>query len=126
MRTRGGVRIDAQGAIGSVALSASERLFQLAAVGVVVCIRNFITAVDHGWSVQTIVYSERLLIAPVARKWVRGLKRGNTPYCQVTPEQFRSISCAQRASGAGAILRQMIVGLEQVSIHDRACNADDR
>ena len=84
-------------------------------------IRNFITALDHGWSVQTIVYSERLLIAPVARKWVRSLKRANTPYCRVTPEQFRSISCAQRASGVGAILRQKIVGLEQVSVHDRAC-----
>ena len=84
-------------------------------------IRNFITALDHGWSVQTIVYSERLLIAPVARKWVRSLKRANTPYCRVTPEQFRSISCAPRASGVGAILRQKIVGLEQVSVHDRAC-----
>ena len=84
-------------------------------------IRNFITALDHGWSVQTIVYSERLLIAPVARKWVRSLKRANTPYCRVTPEQFRSISCAQRASGIGAILRQKIIGLEQVAVHDRAC-----
>jgi hypothetical protein len=60
-------------------------------------VRNFIMAVDQGWSVQTIVYSERLLIAPLARKWVRGLKRDNTPYCRVTSEQFRSISCAQRA-----------------------------
>jgi len=84
-------------------------------------IRNFITAVDHGWSVQTIVYSERLLIAPVARKWVRRLKRADTPYCRVTPEQFRSISCAQRASGVGAILRQKIVGLEQVAPRERAC-----
>jgi RNA methyltransferase, TrmH family len=84
-------------------------------------IRNFITALDHGWSVQTIVYSERLLIAPVARKWVRRLKRADTPYCRVTPEQFRSISGAQRASGIGAILRQKIVGLDQVSVRDRAC-----
>ena len=84
-------------------------------------IRNFIMALDHGWSVQTVVYSERLLIAPVARKWVRSLKRGNTPYCRVTPEQFRSISCAPRASGVGAILRQKIVGLEQVPVRDSAC-----
>ena len=84
-------------------------------------IRNFITALDHGWSVQTIVYSERLLIAPVARKWVRRLKRANTPYCRVTPEQFRSISCSQRACGVGAILRQKIAGLEQLSVPDRAC-----
>ena len=60
-------------------------------------IRNFITALDHGWSVQTIVYSERLLIAPVARRWVRRLERANTPYCRFTPEQFRSISCTQHA-----------------------------
>ena len=84
-------------------------------------IQNFITALDHGWSVETIVYSERLLIAPVARKWVRRLKRANTPYCRLTPEQFRSISCAPRASGVGAILRQKIVGLEQVTVRERAC-----
>jgi TrmH family RNA methyltransferase len=84
-------------------------------------IRNFISALDHGWSVQTIVYSERLLIAPVARKWVRRLKRANTPYCRLTPEEFRSISCAPRASGVGAILRQKTVGLEQVPVRDRVC-----
>lgn len=84
-------------------------------------IRNFVTALDHGWSVKTIVYSERLLIAPVARKWVRRLKRANTPYCRVTPEQFRSISYAQRASGVAAILRQKLTALDQVPVHERAC-----
>jgi len=84
-------------------------------------IRNFITALDHGWSVHTLVYSERLLIAPVARKWVRSLKRANTPYCRVTPEQFRSLSFTPRASGVGAILRQKMLGLEEVSVPDRAC-----
>jgi TrmH family RNA methyltransferase len=84
-------------------------------------IRNFITALDHGWSLQTLVYSERLLIAPVARKWVRRLKRANTPYCKVTPEQFRSISGAPRASGVAAILHQKMVRLEQVPVTGRAC-----
>lgn len=84
-------------------------------------VRNFITALDHGWSVQTVVYSERLLIAPVARKWVRRLKRAGTPYCRITPEQFRSISCTERASGVGAILRQKLLDLEQVPVGDRAC-----
>jgi TrmH family RNA methyltransferase len=67
------------------------------------------------------VYSERLLIAPLARKWVRRLKRADTPYCRVTPEQFRSISGAARASGVGAILRQKIMGLEQVPASERMC-----
>jgi TrmH family RNA methyltransferase len=84
-------------------------------------VRNFITALDHGWPVQALVYSERLLIAPVARKWVRRLKRANTPYCKITPEQFRSISGAPRASGVAAILRQKMVRLEQVPAQDRTC-----
>src|SRR5688572_26325131 len=84
-------------------------------------IRNFITALDHGWSVHTLAYSERLLVAPLARKLVRRLKRANTPFCRVTPEQFRSISSAERASGVGAILRQKLVSLGEVSVHDRAC-----
>jgi RNA methyltransferase, TrmH family len=55
-------------------LTADRRIREASGCIFVECIRNFITAVDHGWSVQTIVYSERLLIAPLARKLVRGLK----------------------------------------------------
>ena len=102
-------------------LSADRRARETSECFFVEGIRNFITALDHGWSVQTLVYSERLLIAPLARKWVRRLKRANTPYCRVTPEQFRSISGATRASGVGAILRQKTVGLDQVSTPDHAC-----
>jgi RNA methyltransferase, TrmH family len=77
-------------------LIADRRIREVSGCIFVEGIRNFITAVDHGWSEQTIVYSERLLIAPVARKLVRGLKRGNTPYCRVTPSRSEASYAARR------------------------------
>src|SRR5690348_5588201 len=57
-------------------------------------VRNFIAALDNRFSVDTLLYSERLLIHPLARKLVRRLKRAGVPFARVTPEQFRSISRA--------------------------------
>jgi TrmH family RNA methyltransferase len=77
-------------------------------------IRNFVDAVDHQFSIDTIIYSEKLLICPIARKLVRKLKREATPFARVTPEQFRSISLTERASGVGAIFRQQWNKLNEI------------
>lgn len=69
-------------------------------------VRNFVAAIDRHVPVEAVVYNERLLTAPVARKLVRQLKRAGVPYTRLSPEQFRSISRAERASGVAAILRQ--------------------
>lgn len=74
-------------------------------------VRNFVAAVDHRAPVESIVYSERLLTVPIARKLVRQLKRDGVPYARLSPEQFRSISHTERASGVGVILRQQIIDL---------------
>ncbi|HEU4324168.1 MAG TPA: RNA methyltransferase [Roseiflexaceae bacterium] len=71
-------------------------------------VRNVVTAADHGFTVDALVYSERLLIAPVARRLVRNLKRAGVPFARVSPEQFRTISQTEQASGVGAVLRQHI------------------
>jgi TrmH family RNA methyltransferase len=84
-------------------------------------VRNFIQAVERGWAVETLLYSERLLIAPVARQWVRRLKRAGTPYARVTPEQFRSVSRTERACGVGVVLRQALQGLDQLQVPERSC-----
>jgi TrmH family RNA methyltransferase len=84
-------------------------------------VRNFVTAVDHNCVFDTIVYSERLLTSPVARKLVRRLKRAGVPFARVSPEQFRMLSRAERASGVGAILRQPIEDLRRVTPGDRIC-----
>lgn len=82
-------------------------------------VRNFISAVDHRFSVDTLLYSEKLLIQPLARKVVRKLKRAGVPFARVTPEQFRRVSRTERASGVAAILRQRIQRLDQVNLTDQ-------
>lgn len=77
-------------------------------------VRNFIAAVDHCFSIDTLLYSEKLLINPIARKLVRRLKRAGVPFARVTPEQFRRVSKTERASGVAAVLRQRVQKLEQV------------
>jgi TrmH family RNA methyltransferase len=79
-------------------------------------VRNFIEAVDHRFSVDTLLYSEKLLIHPLDKKLVRRLKRAGVPFARVTPEQFRSVSKTERASGVAAILRQRVQTLDQVNL----------
>jgi len=79
-------------------------------------VRNFIQAVDHHFSVDTLLYSEKLLINPIARKLVRRLKRAGVPFARVSPEQFRRVSRTERASGVAAILRQEVRQLDQVTL----------
>lgn len=84
-------------------------------------IRNFIAAVDHRFSVDTLLYSEKLLIHPLARKLVRRLKRAGVPFARVTPEQFRRVSRTERASGVAAIIHQRVHRLDQVQVTDQVC-----
>jgi RNA methyltransferase, TrmH family len=77
-------------------------------------VRNFVEAVDHKFPIETLLYSEKLLTAPLARKFVRQLKRAGVPFARVSPEAFRSISRAERASGIAAILHQRIQTVEQI------------
>jgi RNA methyltransferase, TrmH family len=79
-------------------------------------VRNFVEAVDHHFSIQVLLYSERLLIQPLARKLVRRLKRDGVPFARVTPEQFRSVSRTERASGVAAILRQRVTRLDHINL----------
>lgn len=83
-------------------------------------VRNFISAVDHRFSIDTLLYSEKLLTNPIARKLVRRLKRSGVPFARASPEQFRLISKAERASGIAAILRQHFRTLDGIDL-DRHC-----
>ena len=84
-------------------------------------VRNFVTAVDYGWAVEAVLYSERLLTSPLARKLVRRLKRAGVPFARVSPEQFRAVSHAERASGVGAILRQGVQNLRHIAPGAQLC-----
>jgi TrmH family RNA methyltransferase len=84
-------------------------------------VRNFIAALDNRFSVDSLLYSEKLLTSPLARKLVRKLKQRRSPIARVTPEQFRTVSRAERASGVAAILHQRVHRLEQIKLNDQPC-----
>ena len=84
-------------------------------------VRNFVQAVDNHFEITLIIYSERLLIAPLARKFVRRLRRGSIPTVKVSPEEFRTISHTPRASGVGAIVKQKWANLDTVLPQANLC-----
>jgi len=69
-------------------------------------VRNVVQAIENGFRIETLLYSEKLLIVPIARKLVRERCRSGTPTLHVSPETFRQISTTHRASGVGAIVSQ--------------------
>jgi TrmH family RNA methyltransferase len=76
-------------------------------------IRHFVQAYDAGLDFEAMVQSRVLLKSDLADMLARRLSRLGCPRVRLSPEQFRSISTAQRASGIGAILRQRWTPLSQ-------------
>jgi TrmH family RNA methyltransferase len=68
-------------------------------------LRQVFRALDANLPVELLVYCETL--APtIAQQRVRIARREGARVLRVTPEQFRSVSIADRASGVGALLCQ--------------------
>lgn len=84
-------------------------------------VRNVVQAVESGVDISTLIVSKTLLKVALARQIVRRKRRDGTPCVFVTPEQFRSVSCLQRASGIGAIVAQHWSRLHQVPVRDGLC-----
>ncbi len=68
--------------------------------------RNVVHALETGFHIDALIYSEKLLIVPIARRLVRERCRSGTPTLHVSPEDFRQVSTTPRASGVGAIVAQ--------------------
>lgn len=71
-------------------------------------------AAEHGAPIDRLVVSWKLLKVPPARQIVRQLRRAGTNCLLVSPEEFRSISTSNHASGVGAVLRQQWLPLSKV------------
>ncbi len=84
-------------------------------------IRNFVAANDCGHKLAAIIFSDRLLTSGLARKLVRRARRNGVPVVRVTPEQFRSVSQTERASGVGAIIRQRWTALHKLNPRSGLC-----
>jgi RNA methyltransferase, TrmH family len=69
-------------------------------------VRNVVHAIESGFHIERLVYSEKLLIVHIARKLVRNRCRSGPPTLHVSPEAFRQISMTPRASGVGAVVGQ--------------------
>lgn len=84
-------------------------------------IRNCIQAIDHNLDIAVLLYSEKLLTVPPARQRVRQARRSGVPTIKLTPEQFRQLSTAERASGIGAIVCQHWSTIVQVQPYSDLC-----
>jgi len=69
-------------------------------------VRNVVQSIENGFPIETLVWSEKLLTVPIARRLVRDRCRSGTPTLHVSPETFRQISTTHHASGVGAIVAQ--------------------
>lgn len=84
-------------------------------------VRNFVQVIDRQFKISAIVFSEKLLIAPLARKMVRSARRAGIPTISITPEQFRRVCRTDRASGVGAIVHQQWSKLDDMSPQAGLC-----
>jgi RNA methyltransferase, TrmH family len=84
-------------------------------------VRNFVQVTDNRFEIMTILFSEKLLTAPLARKLVRQARREGISTLKLTPEQFRQISSTERASGIAAIVKQRWSKLETISPQTGLC-----
>jgi len=84
-------------------------------------VRPFVQAADNQFDLVAIVYSEKLLTNPLARKLVRQFRRDGVPTVRVTPEIFREFSQTRRASGVSAIVRQRWTRLKSVAPDTGLC-----
>lgn len=85
-------------------------------------VRQFVQACDAGYSFDTIVLSRVLLSSDLADMLARRLRKSpGVRTVRVTPEEFRSISITERASGIGAVVKQRWTPLRQVQATCGTC-----
>ncbi|GAA6623048.1 RNA methyltransferase substrate-binding domain-containing protein [Scytonema sp. NUACC26] len=115
-------RLDVEAALAEVKKLQFDRKYRDASgLFFIEGVRNFVQAIDNDFNVSTILFSEKLLTAPLARKLVRQTRRKGVNSVSLTPEQFRQISHTERASGVAAILRQRWFELHDVSPQTGLC-----
>jgi TrmH family RNA methyltransferase len=69
-------------------------------------IRQFMQAAEAGFQFERILHSRLLLKSSMVRHVIDRLAADGTAHVRVTPEQFRTVSVSEHASGIGAIVRQ--------------------
>ena len=83
--------------------------------------RAFLQLIDARIPIDTILYCEVLAQNPVVQKQVRLSRRAGVSVARVSPEQFRAVSCTERASGIGVIARQHWAPIEALDPRRGLC-----
>jgi len=78
-------------------------------------VRLLVAAHEFGASFRHLVVSPRLLTSSPARQRIQALAEAGVPITRVTPEAFRQLSTARRASGVAAVLQQRWLSLNQLT-----------
>src|SRR4051812_8225879 len=81
-------------------------------------IRQFIRAFEAGLEFHTVIASRILLKNHLVEEMMRQLASRGVQELRISPEDFRSISIADRASGIGAIVHQHWRRLESCKAGD--------
>jgi len=84
-------------------------------------IRQFIQAFEAGIDFQTVMVSRKLLKNHLVQMMIEQLVARGVAWARISPEQFRSISICQRASGIGAIARQHWRSLDSTDADHGLC-----
>lgn len=84
-------------------------------------VRPFLRALDSGIPLEAILFSEILNTNDFVAKRVRLAKRAGVRVERLSPEEFRSVSVAERASGVAAVARQHWSPLAEVNPGEGLC-----
>src|SRR3954466_11254035 len=84
-------------------------------------IRQFIRAFEAGLEFQSVIVSPILLKSHLIEEMLRQLAIRGVHLSRISPEQFRSVSIAERASGIGAVMKQHWRSLENCAANDGLC-----
>ena len=85
-------------------------------------VRQFVQACDADFSFDTVLFSRVLLKGSLAEMLARRLSGRGVRRLAVSPEQFRAVSAAGRASGVGAIAWQRWTPLSRAAPSEGLCH----
>lgn len=102
-------------------LQTSRRVRDRRGVSFAEGVRSFVAAVDSGVSLAEIFFSSVLLTSRLSRKLVKQQQQRGTKVTPLTPEQFRRLSVARKASGIAFLHRQTKGKLSDIGSVDCTC-----
>ncbi|HEU5199590.1 MAG TPA: RNA methyltransferase [Ktedonobacterales bacterium] len=84
-------------------------------------VRFVAQAIEHHFSLKTLVVCRRLLEHPFAQRLVREQRRLGIPVLEVTPQVMHGLALVDDPQGIGAVVQQRWESLEQIAPGNELC-----